>query len=139
MSSELIRTASQNIGTHGGVFGPSQAKGAFEVNIAQSHAQVRSERRWQTWPLIVAFTVGVVGASILGAVNADAPADSQAATSAPVEVSQAVPSPADTEAQYREAEQRGLVPDEVNGGFREPANLRERLQAERGEFSASFR
>ena len=31
------------------------------------------------------------------------------------------------------------VPDEYRGGFREPANLRERLQAARGEFSSGLR
>ena len=40
---------------------------------------------------------------------------------------------------YRTAEQQGLVPDEYAGGFRPAGNLRERLQAERGNFSASFR
>ena len=42
-------------------------------------------------------------------------------------------------AAYRSAEQQGLVPDEFAGGFRPARNLRERLQAERGEFSASLR
>src|SRR6185436_9318313 len=38
-------------------------------------------------------------------------------------------------AAYRSAEQQGLVPDEYAGGFRPAGNLRERLQAERGDFS----
>ena len=40
---------------------------------------------------------------------------------------------------YQAGERAGLVPDEFGGGYRAPRNLRERLQGERGEFSASFR
>jgi len=38
----------------------------------------------------------------------------------------------------RSVEQQALVPDEYTGGFRAARNLRERLQAQRRDFSASF-
>ena len=34
--------------------------------------------------------------------------------------------------------QPGLVPDYFEGGYRQPANLRERLQAERGELERTY-
>ena len=109
------------------------------MNIIQSSSSVSPGRRIQVSLVALSCAVVLAFAGAVGANNLEREArvSEPAPEAAGFNVSQAA-DPA-IAVIYQAAESEGLVPDESQGGFRSPANLRERLQAERGEFSNALR
>jgi hypothetical protein len=109
------------------------------MNVTQSATGNNSWKRLKTWQLTIACTVALVVSAMLGA--STLAGDSGKATEAQTAPAPSISEPVQpaTSSIYKAAEDQGLVPDEYNGGFRSPSSLRERLQAERGEFSQSLR
>src|SRR5437868_14243249 len=104
------------------------------MNIIQSGSSVSPSRRLQAWHLAFACAAALVVSAAVG-VNLDRGAGAGAASPEPPGFS--VPNSAEPAITviYQAAESEGLVPDESQVGFSSPANLREHLKAERGEFS----
>lgn len=109
------------------------------MNIIQSNSSVSSGRRIQVSLVAVSCAVALAVAGAVGANNLEREArvSELSYEGAGFNVSHSA-EPA-IAVIYQAAESKGLVPNESQGGFRSPANLRERLQAERGEFSNALR
>ena len=100
-----------------------------------STANLRSQRYIQgRFQPVLALAAGITLIASIGLATGSESRASGGRSFVPPEASAAA-----EVATYRSAEQQGLVPDEYQGGFRAAHNLRERLQAERGDFSASLR
>ena len=107
------------------------------MNIIQSELSVRPWGRFRAWQLAIACAGALVVAGVAGAgdLGRDVSVVARPAEAKFISNSE---EPAIATI-YQAAESEGLVPDEARGGFRSPANLRERLQAQRGDFSNALR
>jgi len=104
------------------------------MNITQG-LTFTQRRRFRSSQFIIAFVVAIALTAIIGADPLGGDSDGrtiEAASPVPALTSQVQSDEPDTQVT---SESQRQVPDFYKAGFREPANLRERLQAGRGEFS----
>lgn len=109
------------------------------MSFIRSEPNFRPWRLLRGWQLAFACTVALVVTGAVGASNIARDAGAIATSPEPPGFNVSNSTEPAVAIIYQAAESEGLVPDESRGGFRSPANLRERLQAERGEFSNALR
>jgi hypothetical protein len=108
------------------------------MNIIRSEPNVRPWRVLRGWLAFTCATALVVSAAV-AASNFERDAGAFSASPEPSGFNVSNTAEPAIAVIYQAAESEGLVPDEYRGGFRSPASLRERLQAQRGEFSNALR
>ena len=109
------------------------------MNIIQSNSSVSPARRVQVSLVALGCAVALAVAGAVGANNLEREARVSEPSPEAAGFNVSLSAEPAISVIYQAAESNGLVPDESEGGFRSPVNLRERLQAERGEFSNALR